>query len=1343
MSEQYENETASAQKTEQDGTGFRVGRSVLRWLGRFVAALVLFLLGALGIVLALLHTGAGDALLTAQVPALVNSLQLGLTMEVDALHAPLPAGLEIRGLRLSDAKGRWLELESACIRIPFLSLLPGISGWDPEVELVEVQNLRVARVPELPAAEATSAAPATTPAPLTLLPSWMRLHLRAVRLSGVQLGSALLSLPDRQLEASLEAQAVLGERTASVHLDIPGMKLVTSGDDVAAATGEVGEEEEGASETLEASVQPGMTAEPAARTTGPEGQLRLSLDLEWVDGSATIALKTSDSSFLPYFFPELESAALEARMQVDLPLVPPAQEGPLRAVLDSRFSLAAEALPEAQQQATLALNVFWDGRRFSLEKLGLDMPEIQPQVSVHGGGGFDPVWGPGADIEARIADLQLIGRLFGMSPQELSGALEAHIALGQGKQPVAWWKADAQEQPVSGGEVLRADVQLASPQLTVPGGQIQNLDLRIQGASASGTEVLHGLPDALSGTIRCSIASLFGMGGSNTLAEWQVSGLTGEKLGAALRHFSLVLPGVKLLGDLQMNLPAGAAGPLLDGSLDASVTDWKALSRLSGTALAGEAANMKLRAATATGKQSLQLHWDIRQLAMGDTVRLRSCQGDVSSADVYGVLEEVRGALTGKAAAPGGPALEAGIRCGEGHAGGVRWDSAVLEAHVRDAQAQGRMEIRGALAAVCKASFQLQDLLLRIQALQVQDKERELGLRLEQPVDIALKDGVDMKALHLALMPQGSLRLTARYLPSDVRLETAVEGIPLHVARKISDLPIFGGMLSLHARIRGNPEAPQGEFTLTAADIPVGEAADAPSATVNINGKLGNIQRSGIQPLQVEATLSGLEDPSIPAEQGLKATASIPLRFGKTPGVAIHEPLRAKAFWRGSLAPLWRFVPLPGRTLRGQGELTADVRGTIDAPRIAAGFFVGGAVFEDKLEGIQLRDIALEARYNSHGKSLVRLSASDGRGGTLGLDGTLLDTATQPRLFARGVIHRLRPLHRDDLAIQLSGTMNVSGALAAPQVQADITLDQGAYQIIDLFGGGVTTLENVVYTTDGKHPIAAVKSGKGPSAAASGPTLDIRFRAPGRFFIRGKGLDSEWKADLALRGEASNPRLTGFLAPVRGSFDFIGRSFSFGDSEIRFDGSMNPLLNLDLDYKTTQFTAQVLITGTARRPRLNLSSIPEVPKDEIMSQILFGKDTSSLSRYEAIQAAAAVASFMSGDLGALDMLTKARDTLGLDSLRVGSSDADRKKSYTAPRDASQQGKVSENSSSMSPTLEAGKYITDKIYVGVEQGMDPGTGTTVHVTIDVLPNVSLEGRTSSESSGIGINWKKDY
>ena len=153
-----------------------------------------------------------------------------------------------------------------------------------------------------------------------------------------------------------------------------------------------------------------------------------------------------------------------------------------------------------------------------------------------------------------------------------------------------------------------------------------------------------------------------------------------------------------------------------------------------------------------------------------------------------------------------------------------------------------------------------------------------------------------------------------------------------------------------------------------------------------------------------------------------------------------------------------------------------------------------------------------------------------------------------------------------------------------------------------------------------------------------------------------------------------------------------------------------------------------------------------------MAEVLFGKAFSKLSRFEALQAANGLRELanIGNSGGGIDPLTAMRSSLGIDMLRVGSSDGARTDDRSvsgAPSAGAITGSGSSSAggggdAASTPTLEAGKYINDVIYVGVEQGATAGS-TGVRVEVELRPNLNLQGNTSTNSSQIGLGWKKDY
>jgi translocation and assembly module TamB len=131
-----------------------------------------------------------------------------------------------------------------------------------------------------------------------------------------------------------------------------------------------------------------------------------------------------------------------------------------------------------------------------------------------------------------------------------------------------------------------------------------------------------------------------------------------------------------------------------------------------------------------------------------------------------------------------------------------------------------------------------------------------------------------------------------------------------------------------------------------------------------------------------------------------------------------------------------------------------------------------------------------------------------------------------------------------------------------------------------------------------------------------------------------------------------------------------------------------------------------------------LQSSPELPQDELLAQLLFGKASGSLSPFEAIQLAQATAE-LSGVSAGSGTLDKLRKSLGLDRLDVGSSDA----------------------SSGGPTLSAGRYVSRRVYVGAKQGTKAGSSAAT-VEIELTPNVKLNtdvGADSSGKAGVTMEW----
>lgn len=592
-----------------------------------------------------------------------------------------------------------------------------------------------------------------------------------------------------------------------------------------------------------------------------------------------------------------------------------------------------------------------------------------------------------------------------------------------------------------------------------------------------------------------------------------------------------------------------------------------------------------------------------------------------------------------------------------------------------------------------------------------------VGLRLQAGTALVLdKDGLSLRGLDARIAPAGRIRATASLKPAAMDVRLTLDSMDLAPWRAVvPGLP--SAALAFQSRLHGSPAAPAGTFRLDVRRLEVPQSS-LPPLDLALTGKLGGSNGKGRLDTRLELPPSTRQALGA-AQAGLEVR--LPLHFSANglPLPDMTAPLSGRLDWQGDLAPLWRLVPVADRRVTGRLDMHLALAGSLAVPTAKGRLEVAGGRYEDLALGILLTDIKASVTAGS-GKGLklepvhVEASMSDGRGGLVTAAGSLHPEGG--RLDLDAAMKRLRPLRRADIQATLSGTASVKGTLMAPQVTADITIDEAVVNLNRLTGSSVTTLP-VEGTSEAPEPVTEKKEGRG--------SLDVSVRAPGHIAVNGHGLESEWQAGLRVRGALNDPLVIGSVRSVRGQFDLLSKIFTLRPSTISFNGGAvsNPLLDVTLRYEVPEITADVRVSGSVRRMKLELSSTPSLPQEEIISRVMFGRGSSELGRFESLRLAAAVArlaGFGSGGLGVLDL---GRAVLGVDVLRINSA-------------------TDKESGDEESSLEVGKFIGEKIYLGVEQGLEPDS-TAVIMELELTPHSKAGIRTEQDNTSAGVQWKMNY
>lgn len=148
-------------------------------------------------------------------------------------------------------------------------------------------------------------------------------------------------------------------------------------------------------------------------------------------------------------------------------------------------------------------------------------------------------------------------------------------------------------------------------------------------------------------------------------------------------------------------------------------------------------------------------------------------------------------------------------------------------------------------------------------------------------------------------------------------------------------------------------------------------------------------------------------------------------------------------------------------------------------------------------------------------------------------------------------------------------------------------------------------------------------------------------------------------SSVELRGKVrveKKPRgpvtLLGAIHTVRGQISVAQRPLTLQKGDITFTGGaqINPSLDIVAQKQVPNYTVQAEIQGTVKKPKLTLTSTPEMSQADILAVLMFGRPTSNLSGGQQAslqnQAAVLASSFAVSAVG-----QSVADALGLETLQ--------------------------------------------------------------------------------------------
>jgi translocation and assembly module TamB len=382
--------------------------------------------------------------------------------------------------------------------------------------------------------------------------------------------------------------------------------------------------------------------------------------------------------------------------------------------------------------------------------------------------------------------------------------------------------------------------------------------------------------------------------------------------------------------------------------------------------------------------------------------------------------------------------------------------------------------------------------------------------------------------------------------------------------------------------------------------------------------------------------------------------------------------------------------------------------------------------------GLAVKNLNAKADFNA-GRIDVDVRGAVEAGGTITVSGPVhLTGSRQMELGVRLNNVVLRDPHLYE--IRVNGAVSVAGIVGeGPLVSGRIDLGHTELRIPSTGLGGARAIPDMIHRSE-RPPQRQTRAKAGllefpsPDAIAAGMTsppatppakparFDLLISAPDQVFVRGRGVDAELGGEIRLTGNARQPIPIGKFELIRGRVDLLGKRFDMTEGLIELQGSLIPVIRLVAETQQDDITTQIIIDGEAHDPEITFESSPEMPQEEVLSQLLFGRGLDNISALQAAQLASAVATL--AGTGGESIIGRLRASAGLDDLDLATDD---------------QGNVS---------VRAGKYLSKNVYTDVQVGDDGKT--QLNLNLDVNKALTARGSVDSEGeSTIGLFYERDY
>ncbi len=287
---------------------------------------------------------------------------------------------------------------------------------------------------------------------------------------------------------------------------------------------------------------------------------------------------------------------------------------------------------------------------------------------------------------------------------------------------------------------------------------------------------------------------------------------------------------------------------------------------------------------------------------------------------------------------------------------------------------------------------------------------------------------------------------------------------------------------------------------------------------------------------------------------------------------------------------------------RGRATVGVSIRGSVRDPLLNGRMeFTGASLYMTDVPS-GLDNASGTILFDRNRATIETLTAETG-GGQMAFKGFLE--------FGNTLIYRLqaearqvRVRYPEDVSFTGNAQLALTGTSAASTLSGTVTLNRAAISPrVDL---GRLLAQAAKPSPAPPNPNEYLRGMRFDVHVGNSPTFELETSLT---------RNVETEVDLHLRGTPLRPALQGSIAVNSGEIQVFGNRYAVNRGDIRFLSpvKIEPILDMNLETRTRGITVNVAISGSADRLNVNYSSDPPLQSREIIALLAVGRDPTALS----------------------------------------------------------------------------------------------------------------------------------